>query len=248
MSAPPAPDESPDFSQGATRQDALDAADDASRKAKLDDAELNVGVPKALQKVDLDLDGAPFLEEPAAPQEAPEAPAAPSQSLEVEAPGETPFWKKKKFLLIAGGALVVILALTAWLVLRKPAPPPPPPVEETPAPAQEPEQPPAPEEKPEQFYVLDPFLVEKPDDKGHIRLITLKIKLGYKDEQLADELKRKNLVLRDGLYYNLKNKSFGNLTDKKAVDTLRDELKGVVDNYLNTGQIEEVLFDDLLVK
>jgi len=38
---------------------------DSQLKAKLDDSELSDDLPKALQKVDLDLDDAPFLEDEA---------------------------------------------------------------------------------------------------------------------------------------------------------------------------------------
>ena len=84
---------------------------------------------------------------------------------------------------------------------------------------------------------------------GVTRLLSLKIKLVYKeDPRIAREIQSKSFALRDGLYYNLRNKSFANLTDKDGVEQLREELRGVVNNYLNAGQVDQVLFEELLVK
>ena len=96
---------------------------------------------------------------------------------------------------------------------------------------------------------LEAFVVEKIDEKGVAKVLTLKLKLVYKEHPMLErELLTKHFALRDGLYYNLKNKSFANLTDKDSVEQLREELRGVVNNYLNTGQVEQVLFEELLVK
>jgi flagellar basal body-associated protein FliL len=96
---------------------------------------------------------------------------------------------------------------------------------------------------------MEPFVVEKTDSKGVTRVLSLTIKLVYKeDPRLATELSTKRFALRDGLYYNLKNKTFANLTDQESVEQLREELRGVVNNYLNTGTVEQVLFEELLVK
>ena len=131
----------------------------------------------------------------------------------------------------------------------EPPPPPPPP---TPPPVQEPPKPvePPPPPPPQDIYVpLEAFVVEKIDEKGVAKVLTLKLKLVYKENPMLErELLTKNFALRDGLYYNLKNKSFANLTDKDSVEQLREELRGVVNNYLNTGQVEQVLFEELLVK
>ena len=225
------------------------SADDQP-KAKLDDTELAATTPKAAQKVELDLDDAPFLEEEEAlpPPVVEEAPA-PVEGPDLDGPVKLPVWKNKK-LVLAGGAGLLILILLAvwWFFLRsveppKPVEPPPPPM---PAEPPKPAEPPPPQDV---FVPMDAFLVEKADAKGVVRVLTLKLRLVYKENpQLAKELQIKNFALRDGLYYNLKNKSFDNLTDKQAIEQIRDELRGVVNNYLNYGQVEQVLFEELLVK
>lgn len=239
-------------STGDPRQDAMSPEGDDAAKAKLDDTELNVGSPRAMQKVELDLDDAPFLQDdepaPPPPQAAPERETSP----QAEAPLQLPVWKRKKVLIGAGAGLLILVGfLVWWLFLRSTEPPPPPPPP-TPPPVQEPPKPvePPPPPPPQDIYVpLEAFVVEKIDEKGVAKVLTLKLKLVYKENPMLErELLTKNFALRDGLYYNLKNKSFANLTDKDSVEQLREELRGVVNNYLNTGQVEQVLFEELLVK
>ncbi|MBI4803940.1 MAG: flagellar basal body-associated FliL family protein [Desulfovibrio sp.] len=223
------------------------SSDEQDNKAKLDDTELNVGSPRAMQKVELDLDDAPFLEDDEAPPPADEDIPAPAPQ-EFEEQIKLPFWKNKKVVLGGGAALLLLIILIVWwfffrgVKVPKEEPPPPPPVTE-------PEKPAAPPAPPEAFVPMDAFLVEKTDAKGATRILSLKIKLVYKDDQrLTREIQSKNFALRDGLYYNLRNKSFANLTDKDGVELLREELRGVVNNYLNTGQVDQILFEELLVK
>lgn len=244
------PPDGPDGSSN-PRKDALEVEREQG-KARLDDTELNIASPKALQKVELDLDDAPFLEEEPEPEpQAPELSIAPPAS-EDAPPPVIPLWKRKKVVLSGAGLLLFLIILGTWFFIFRPTPgeQPPPPVEETkapeaPAPPPEPEAPPQP---PEVALPLAPFLVEKTDDKGGARLVTIKIKIIYREERLGRELELKSFPLRDGLYYNLKNKTLHELTDKNNAEPLREELRGVVNNYLNSGQIETVLFDELLVK
>lgn len=246
MSPPPPPDGS-DASGGSRLGGPLPGSDDQA-KAKLDDTELAVGSPRALQKVELDLDDAPFLEdeEEAAPPPPEDLPPI-SEPQDLGEPVRLPLWKNKKIVISGGGVLLLICLAAWWFFLRteEAPPPPPPPVVEPPKPV-EPPPPPPPQDV---FVPLEPFLVEKTDAKGATRVLTLKIKLVYKeDPRIERELQAKAFAVRDGLYYNLKNKSFDILTDKDSIEQLREELKGVVNNYLNSGQVDQILFEELLVK
>lgn len=252
MAAPAPPDDS--GSAGGPRQDAMSVDDSA--KAKLDDTEINSASPRAAQKVDLDLDDAPFLEEET-PEPAPAAePEAPSLEEDLT-PVVLPWWKRKKIVIPGGGLLLVIIGLLVWWFLfrdhqqaqQETQPPPPqeqPKEPQAPPPPPEPAPPPPPKDI---YQPLAPFVIEMDDAKGVTRVLTVTLKLVYKDESpVARELQLKSFAVRDGLYYNLKNKHFEILTDKQAVEALREELRGVVNNYLSTGQIDQVLFEELLVK
>ena len=226
---------------------------EATQKAKLDDSELSDALPKSLQKVDLDLDDAPFLDDE--PEEPEQAAPPPSQDLEAvegeEAP--VPLWKKKWFLPAAAGVLLLLIAGAVNLLLfdDEEPPPPPPPQEEI---AEE-ETPPPPEEIPvekppvkEILVTLAPFLVEKLDDKGRTRFLSVKFSITTTSMDLEREIKNNLVVLRDAIYYYLKNKNLTFLTDKNNTETLKQDVLSVVNQFLSSDQIDNLLIEDYLVK
>jgi flagellar FliL protein len=227
-----------------------DPAEAGLTKAKLDDSELSDELPKALQKVELDLDDAPFLEdekeeEPPAPPE--EAPAEP----DLEAPAPV-WWKKKPVLFGGAGLLLVICALLAYLLFfsgKKPEAPPPPPVEEEKAEEQaaEPQATPPPAEK-EIPVVMDPFLIEQTNEKGEVFLVTLQFSTTTTSPELEKEIARNAVVLRDAVYYFLKNKQLVYLDDKKVADALKQDIMSVMNQFLGDEQIENLFIEKYVVK
>lgn len=225
----------------------------AEKKAELDTEELASNLPKASQKVELDLEDAPFLDEEDEEEAAPAAPAAPSEAVSLEAAPkpkrELPPWLKNKRVLagIAGG-LVLIIGLALFLLLKpkKVEPPPPPPEAAVEQPA---EQEPAPEPELADIVVkVEPFTVELKDSKGDIRFLICKFALVTKNQQLEAEIKQKMTILRDAVYYYLKNKSLTFLADKNNAEALKVDLLSVVNQFLSSDQLESILIEQYLVK
>ena len=54
------------------------------------------------------------------------------------------------------------------------------------------------------------------------------------------------LLLRDALYFYLKNKNAAYLTDAKNIEQIKKELADVLDGYLRSGQVEDMLFESYL--
>ena len=227
--------------------DADDVTDAPSeRKAELDDA----AASKATQKVDLDLDDAPFLEDEDEEEEIKEA--------EVETPFLTEddskpkpglvALLKNKFVLIGLGLILILLVVIVILLLREPEtppPPPPPPVEETiPEPAPEPEVP----EVPQIIIKLDPFLIEQMDQAGKIRFLEVSILLSTEDEGLARQFKQETFAVRNALYYYLKNKDLQFLSDKENSEKLKKELLVIINQYMGFGQFDTLMFEQYLVR
>ena len=215
------------------------------RKAQLDDAEAS----KATQKVDLDLDDAPFLEDEDEEEEI--------EEVEVE----TPFLKeddgkpkpglaallKNKFVLIGLGVILLLLVVIIILLLREPEappPPPPPPAEETKIPEAAPEVP----ETPQIVIKLDPFLIEQKDQEGKIRFLQVSILLSTEDEGLARQFKQETFAVRNALYYYLKNKDLQFLSDKENSEKLRKELLVIINQYMGFGQFDTLMFEQYLVR
>ena len=228
---------------------------DAPVKAKLDDSELSDDLPKALQKVDLDLDDAPFLEDE--PEEAPASPeeSGPSETAVGDAAAAKPSGKKRLILL---GLLVLLLlgggAAAYFLFLKKPAPKAP--VEEhvpheEPAPPPQmppppPPEPPAPQ--PEIVLTMDPFLIELTDQKGRSRFLTIRFSAATRDHAVDLEFKRNYIVVRDAVYYYLKNKSLEFLTDKNNADALKKDVLSVINQFIGAQPLDNLLIEDYLVK
>jgi flagellar FliL protein len=225
-------------------QDFLDAPEEGGVKAKLDDSELSEELPKGLQKVDLDLDDAPFLmdeEEEAAPVE-----AKPSAILTEEEPAKAPWWKKKT--IVAAAAVVLLAASGAtWLLLKKPPPPPPPPPpKETAAYAPQPQEPPPPPPPEELIVDFAPFVLEQQDPNGRPSLLAVKFSFVTTDPMAAlmvgnnDKLR---LVARDAIYYYLSNKSIVFLTDRKNSDVLKKEVLDVLNGQMSGHEFDRVLIE-----
>ncbi|GFM35261.1 flagellar basal body-associated FliL family protein [Desulfovibrio subterraneus] len=227
-----------------------------SEKAQLDTEELSVpdggGHAPADDKVELDLEDAPFLEDDEE-EEAPPPLAAPEPvSLEPASEKKPNALKallgNKKIVISLAGVGVLLLILVAWLVL-KPAPRP-----ELPPEPQvmtiQPDQAPEPEpQKPDSFVVSwEPFWVEMKDAEGHIRFLVCKFAAPTENEKLSWEAGTKKTVLRDAIFYYLRNKDLIFLSDKTNVDVLKADLLAVINQYMNNGQFEDLLIENYLVK
>ena len=212
-----------------------------------------------LPKVQLDIDDAPFLyeAEPQEPQEPQATPDTDSTAPEDAPIDETaaPSKKKKKLIIIAAAAGLVLLLVGGgalwWFVLRTP-PPLPQPVEPTIVVV------PGTQEKapPSEFYItLAPFWLELTNEdqpertaKDDIYFLVCKFTALTFSEAVLQEAQGKQLVLRDALYFYLKNKSYSFLTKAENSKTIKNDLVSVLNGYLITGKVEDMLFERFVSK
>jgi len=230
------------------------AVDDIEDSESGEDTQSSAPASKAAQKVELDLDDAPFLEDEDEEDDIPE-----EEPEELEALEEEPVEKKSKTkLLIFIGIGVIILLLSAILVklfFFDSAPPPPkeePAVEETmeEIPMEIPEEapPPPPEEPGVTLLRMDPFWIEQKDKDSRTRFLIARFALTTTDPQVVAEYGRKTLILRDAVYFYLKNKDLQFLADKKNVEKLKKDLLMVINQYIVAGEFEKILFEEYLVR
>lgn len=214
-------------------------------KAQLDDSEAS----RATQKVDLDLDDAPFLEDEDEEEEIAEVEEETPLFTEEEEPkaGLTALLRNKLFL-ISLGVILILLVVIVFLVLREPEAPPPPP----PAPVEEmqPEEktPAVVEETPQILIRLDPFLIEQKDREGRIRFLEIRVLISTEDEGLSKQFKQETYAVRNALFYYLKNKNLQFLSDKENSDKLKKELLAIINQYMGFGQFETLMFEQYLVR
>lgn len=225
-----------------------DSLDESQReKALLDAEELKEDDLSLDQdKVELDLDDAPFLdeeeeeEEEEVAEEKEEEEKEPRKKLDVKE-----LLKDKRILFGGIGGLVLLLVLLLAIIFWPSEEPPPFP--ETPEGTQQQveETPPPPAEH---IVAFKPFWVEHVTEDGAVRLLYFKFSALTNNEKLAWELSHKRLVLRDAVFYYLKNKDLGFLSDKSKADMLKKDILSVVNQYLNVDQVEELLIEEYLVR
>lgn len=225
---------------------------DSDSKAELDAEELTQELPKEQQKVELDLEDAPFLDDDDEDDEEEEE----EDEFPLEEPepdeDEEPWYKKKKIIIpAAAGVLVLLGALIGYLLLspaseEQPAEPTP----ETETLEEEvPPPPPPPEPEEQEFLVpMAPFWVERRDEQGNIRFLVCQFTGVTTNEKLSFEMTQKTTILRDAIYYYLRNKDLTFLSDKNNAEALKSDILSVVNQYLSVDRLELLLIEQYLVK
>jgi len=232
----------------------------------LDDERLQDAVPKGLQKVELDLDDALFLEF----EEKEETPPPPPELPEPEAPAsvpqaDVPAKGIRKKLWIFGIAAILCLLLGgggAYFFMKsgpdtagkaddhvaeapqgEAAQPESAPAGENAAP-----EPPA-QAKPDASitYSLEKFQVEYAQD-NQLRLLTCRLAIPGVTEIMRLELQAKSVFVRDGVYRYLKNSSLSFLNNPDNADKLKGDLVAVINRHLKSGQVSEIILEEYVVK
>jgi flagellar FliL protein len=201
--------------------------------------------PAKAGKVELDLDGAPFLQEEEAP---PPAPVKKEERPKAEATGEAKPKKSKKKLLILGLVGLLGCGAAAGFLFSggdeaEPEIPPGATVITVPS---TPFTGPA---NTDQFLIEVPaFWVEITDQAGEIRLLNCKIGIPTNNNDNVLEFNAKKLVIRDALFYYLINKDYAFLSDSQNMETLKKDMVSIINEYLTTEKIREVLLADFIIR
>jgi len=217
-----------------------------SQNLEVETAQENVPAEKAkTEKVELDIEDAPFLKEEEAP------PVESSTNKEEGAKQEKPTaGSKKKKLIIIGAAAILLLVgggAAAWFLLKPGGAEPPPPVVE--------------EIKPEVIVVpskqvapvnpdvvtpLEQFIVPVGDSLAKTNFLICKFSIISKDLSLGTEIENKMIPLRDAVYFYLRSKSYDYLLTPANAKDIKSDLLGILNDFLTTGKVEDVLLDTYL--
>lgn len=203
---------------------------------------------RATQKVDLDLDDAPFLEEEEEvkpePQKKKEAVSLVPDEEDKPAPKD-----RKKLIIIGASALVLVLALglaVKFLFFKgKAAPPAEKAVQSE---IQDNSTQAAAPELPEIQVRLEPFWVEQKAEGDEVRFLIVRILLGTHEASVAKDFESRMMPARNAIFYYLKNKDVQFLADEKNAEKLKSELLLVVNQYVSDGKFETLLFEEYVVK
>jgi len=207
------------------------------------------------QKVELDLDDAPFLkvekQKPIAEAIAPESPKQPEEEV-YETPGAEPLYKRPLVWGVSGIVILLIVFGTILLVSGSRAPKPPGTlaVQEAPQSVLFAHPPPAAPEplRPERFLVnLEPFLVLLQSREGQ-RLLTFKFSVYANGMEANTVMQEKELYLRNTVYNFLRTQNEEELTRPQIVNSLKAALRQVLTAALPDVDIGEVLIEHIHVQ
>ena len=208
-----------------------------------DEMQISLGPDPAVRKVELDLDDAPFLKEE---QEAASPAVQGDKKLPAEVPPDPKAGKKQKLLIIGAGAAVLLLLLGAaawWFFLRTPPPPPP---EIKPEVIVVPSQP---ADAPPTDYIKEmaPFVVPR-QVNGVTRFLVCKFSTISKRASVSGEMDHKMISLRDALFFYLSGKSDDYLLNPDNAVNIKRDLTSILNDYLSSGHIDDVLFESYLAE
>jgi len=241
-------------------------------KVAIDDERLQDGVPKGLQKVELDLDDALFLEfeekeEVAAStaiESIPDPEERPKTEELIESPSEAPAKSGRRKIWIFGIAALLSLLLgagSAYFFMRSGPPlsaeqsdsaPDSPQGEQTSAeadPAGSLSAGSADAQNPEQLgsFPLQKFQVEYTLD-GKTRFLTSRFSIPDTTPVMRSELQTKTVFVRDGIYRYLKNSPIYFLDNPQESEKLKTDITAVINQIIKSGQVSEILIEEYVVQ
>ncbi len=226
---------------------------------QIDDEEISESEVKSNQKVELDLDDAPFLEWEEDSEEEEGSGEEQKEIVQDEEEAEEEDKKSKQSVLerikkwwwvwASGAGLLLIIAVSLFIAYA---------VDTKDRGETKKEDSPTVElekaEKSErnnsiqlQQVSLEPFWVVY-DSKDNLRQFHLGLDFSIKGKDAAWELEKKIPVIRDSLYYFLKNKQIQEISDKNNISELKKEIQTVVNNNLSNGKVDQVLIQKYLVE
>lgn len=210
---------------------------------------------KKNQKVQLDIEDAPFL---LASEEAEVIPEAPKEKLQANVdstPVENPDseelllqkkLKKRKLLAVIFLVILIFISVGGWFFFFRT----PPPVNEPTIP--EPTVVVVPSSEiitgPSEYKLaFEPFMVEQ-KNASSVHFLQATFVGISKDEKVIKESQSKELVLRDAIYYYLGNKTHEYLIDPKNTMAIKQDLLDIVNGYLVSGKMEDILLENYILR
>ena len=234
---------------------------DGDTNVALDDERLQDDVPKGLQKVELDLDDALFLEfeekeeEPPPPEPEPE-PEPETAALVPQEKAPSVFARKKFLILGIAAALCLVLGAGGAYFFLKSGVEDTPPVEQAESPHPPAEQPETPTHEAAAPQVVPPTLVTHTLEKfqveyvvaNQIRFLSCSLSIPGVTEITRLEMQVKSVFIRDGIYRYLKNTPLSFLDNPNNSDKLKNDLAAVINQHLRSGSVSQIMIEEYVVR
>lgn len=212
-------------------------------------------------KVELDLDDAPFLEEPeqAVEEAKPEDKAEDKLDMVPAEQEKLSFkdkikklLKNKKIVAGAGGGLIIVIALLVFLLSggeeEQEQPQNATATTESQPKLSEEDLPPIEAKPGEELIAWEPFWIEYIDTDGVTRFLVCQFSAPTTDPGLKQEADAKALLLRDAIYYYLTHKPMTFLSDQRNAESLKEDILGIINGNLSRGELTELYIESYIIK
>ena len=80
------------------------------------------------------------------------------------------------------------------------------------------------------------------------KFVRVEIRLEMSDEDMSDELKQKNIRLRDAVIDEMSLKRFSQISTEKGKEELKENLKNRLNTIVHDGEITEVYFTQFIIQ
>lgn len=197
----------------------------------------------ASNKVELDLEDAPFLDNvQEAKEEQKTEKESKTEKSETNDQEEKAPSKKKKYVLIGAGVAFLLIAVLAVFVFQRFFAEEPVLQNVIVVPSQEVRTP------PKVFQVaFDPFVMECTDSSGAIRFVKASFILSTSDFDVYHEISNNQKVLRDAIYYYLEIQNAAALLDTTNQQQIKLGLLEAVNKYVVSGKVDDLYIDSFLI-
>ncbi len=97
-------------------------------------------------------------------------------------------------------------------------------------------------------FLLGDFTANMATNDRAGKFVRVELRLEMSDTAMADELKNKNILLRDAVIEEMSLKRFSEVSTAKGKDELKSNIKDRINNIVADGEIKEVYFTQFIIQ
>jgi len=98
------------------------------------------------------------------------------------------------------------------------------------------------------IFFLGDFTTNMATNDRAGKFVRVEVRLKMNDEDMVDELKFKNIVLRDAVIEEMSLKRFSEVSTEKGKKRLKTNIKEHLNSILTDGKVEEVFFTKFIIQ
>ncbi len=97
-------------------------------------------------------------------------------------------------------------------------------------------------------FLLGDFTTNMATNDRAGKFVRVEVRLEMSDTDMADELKHKNIRLRDAVIEEMSLKRFSQVSTAKGKEELKENIKNRINTIVDDGEIKEVYFTQFIIQ